>query len=121
MEDFVSIDIAKVLKEKGFNIPCVKHCINGQVYISPYSNAYNYECEETIYVPTISQVFKWLKDKFFLHISQKPYPYEDGLMWMYEIRKFNEYSVSIMANKTGFVEEEAAALAGIKYVLDYLI
>ena len=78
------------------------------------------DCDEII-APTISQVLKWLRDKFFLHISQKPYPCEDGLMWMYEIRKINKYIVFVVVNKTGFVTEEEASVAGIKYSLDNLI
>ena len=42
-------------------------------------------------------------------------------MWLYEIRKFNESISVVVANKTGFIKEEQATLAGIEYVLDNLI
>ena len=42
-------------------------------------------------------------------------------MWLYEIRKFNEYKSVVVANKTGFIKEEQANIAGIKCVLDNLI
>lgn len=71
--------------------------------------------------PTISQVLKWLREKYSIHISTKPYPCEDGLMWLYEIRKFSKYISAVVANKTGFIKEEQAALAGIEYILDNLI
>ena len=71
--------------------------------------------------PTIEQVLKWLREKFFIHISTKPYPCEDGIMWMYEIRKFSQYATFILANKTGFAKEEQAALAGIERVIDNFI
>lgn len=71
--------------------------------------------------PTISQVLKYLREKYSIHISTKPYPCEDGLMWHYEIRKFNQYISAVVANKTGFTKEEYAALDGIEYVLDNLI
>lgn len=138
MEDFVPFDLAKKLKEKGFTCkyPFAMYnelgsycplttssdsvtCESGYKYISCYD--YNDFDENDFIAPTISQVLKWLRDKFFLHISQKPYPCEDGLMWMYEIRKFNKNIVFVIANKTGFVEEEQAAIAGIEYVLDNLI
>ena len=114
MEDFVSINIAKVLKEKGFNRPCVKHCINGQIYISPYSNAYNYECKETVNIPTISQVFKWLREEKDYHVSI----YYNGL-YGYEV-------ICISNEAFGGAEEtydtyEEAAFDGIEYVLDNLI
>lgn len=77
--------------------------------------------ERDFIAPTISQVLKWLRDEFSLHISQKPYACKDGLMWMYEIRKFNKRIVFVIANKTGFVEEEEASLAGIEHAIDNLI
>lgn len=79
------------------------------------------DTEYCVDAPTISQVLKWLRENHNLHISTKPYPCEDGLMWMYEVRKFSSVLVCVVANKTGFQEPEQAALAGIDYVLDNLI
>lgn len=125
MEDFVTFEIAKKLKNLGFeestyhyyNIDDIRYCRDD--YPSNHNGDPLREFE--ISAPTISQALKWLRDKFFLHISQKPYACKDGLMWMYEIRKFNKRIVLVIANKTGFVEEEEASLAGIEYVLDNLI
>ena len=134
MEDFVTSEIAKKLKEKGFREECfARYYCSDKAYFE--ENSYNPNTESIFYcynndedlgrfyidAPTISQVLKWLRDKFFLHITQKPYPCEDGLMWMYEIRKFNKNIVFVIANKTGFVKEEQASIAGIDYVLDNLI
>lgn len=138
MEDFVPFEIAKKLKEKGFTceipfamyneIACFYFLTTAAPYIVcasgfKYREYYNYEdFDEHDYVaPTISQVLKWFRKKYSIHISTKPYSCEDGLMWLYEIRKFNKNIVFVMANKTGFVEEEQASIAGIAYVLDNLI
>ena len=133
MEDFVSFEIAKKLKEKGFREECLCHYVDEDLYYnieSPIANNqlwFSHNKFDNIWhrdnydAPTISQVLKWLRDKFFLHISQKPYPCEDGLMWMYEIRKINKYIVFVVANKTGFVTEEEASDAGIEFVLNNLI
>ena len=133
MEDLVILEMAKKLKEKGFREECLCHYVgkdlvyniespiaNNQFWFShnKYDNIWH---RDNVDAPTISQVLKWLRDKFFLHISQKPYPCEDGLMWMYEIRKINKYIVFVIVNKTGFVTEEEASVAGIKYSLDNLI
>ena len=133
MEDFVPLKLAQKLKEKGFKEECLCHYIgedlfsniespiaNNQFWFShnKYDNIWH---RDNVDAPTIPQVLKWLRDKFFLHISQKPYPCEDGLMWMYEIRKINKYIVFVIVNKTGFVTEEEASVAGIKYSLDNLI
>ena len=138
MSDFVNFKLAKKLKEKGVSceMPFAMYNEIARLHLlttaAPYNvcdsgfkcrEYYDYEdFDEHDYVaPTISQVLKWLRDKFSLHISQKPYACKDGLMWMYEIRKFNKHIVFVIANETGFVEEEEASLAGIVHAIDNLI
>lgn len=124
MEDFVSFEIAKKLKRKEFNEGCYKYYEDKELKWSnsPWlETRYNDYLPHITAAPTISQVLKWLRKEKRLHISQKPYPCEDGLMWMYEIRKFNKHIVFVVANKTGFVEAEEASLAGIEYAIDNLI
>ena len=135
--EFVNFEIAKRLKEKGFtyNEPFAVYNESG-VFHKLYSSAnfttdydvnfrefYDYDdFDERDYIcPTISQVLKWLREQHHIHVSTKPYPCEDGAMWLYEIRKFNKYITIVEANKTGFIREEESALAGIEYVLDNLI
>ena len=105
MEDLVSNEITKKLIEKGFPI----------LY---YTNS---KMERKPFDPTIYEALKWLREEYSIHISTKPYPCEDGLMWLYEIRKFSKYISAVVANKTGFIKEEQASVAGIEYVLDNLI
>lgn len=124
--DFVPFELALKLKEKGFNVPfyfyyrtddkSLHHVniTNPLVYCDKID-------DEVVIAPTISQVLKWLREKYSTHISTKPYPCEDGIMWLYEIRKFNKYKSVVVANKTGFIKEEQANIAGIKCVLDNLI
>ena len=120
-EDFVPFELAVKLKEKGFNYPCIGHYFNNQLYIAHYQNAFHSDKNETFDAPAISQVLKWLRERYFIHISTKPYPCEDGIMWAYEIRKFSEYISAVVAKKAGFIKEEQAAVAGIECVLDNLI
>jgi hypothetical protein len=88
--NFVTFEISKKVKEKGFPL----------VY----------------YIPTISQVLKWLRDEKKLHIVI-PASFDEGYWW--EVRDFNreisEYS------DIEYTSYEQAALAGIEYVLDNLI
>ena len=127
--EFVGFELAKKLEEKGFP----QHWSDDD-YITEneeyechfevgthYNRCFIPEHLPTIAAPTISQVLKWLRENYKLHISTKPYPCEDGLMWMFEIRKFSSVLVCVVANKTGFQEPEIATLAGIDYVLDNLI
>lgn len=129
-EDFVTYELAVKLKDKGY--PQVKknslamYSEEGEWFsLAKTLDDFEYSFEDfddkDCVSPTISQVLKRLREKYFIHISTKPYPCEDGIMWLYEIRKFNESISVVVANKTGFIKEEQAALAGIEYVLDNLI
>jgi 5'(3')-deoxyribonucleotidase len=124
--EFVNFELAKKLKDLGYNVPffffyrtddqLLHHAMVGEPLV--YGK---YVDNEVVIAPTISQILKWLSEKYSIHISTKPYPCEDGLMWLYEIRKFNEYISIVKVNKTGFIKEEQAALDGIEYTLDNLI
>lgn len=130
--EFVSFEIATKLKEKGY--PQSPDYFNYSSYydwdglrkIHSLCNASvwfdsNISRDNIYFAPTISQVLKWLREQHSIHVSTKPYPCEDGAMWLYEIRKFNKYISIVEANKTGFTREEHAALAGIEHVLDNMI
>lgn len=128
MEDFVPYKLAKKLKEKGFeqgfNIFGYRLIYSDEETIKFISDIGAYESDyfgENISLPAIPQVLKWLRENHKLHISTKPYPCEDGLMWLYEVRKFSSVLVCVVANKTGYQEPEIATLAGIDYILDNLI
>lgn len=110
-EDFVPYELAVKLNEKGFDYE-TRDIYERNTLACRY---------EDVPKPTISQVLKWLRENHKLHISTKPYPCEDGLMWMYEVRKFSSVLVCVVVNKTGFYEPEQAAIAGIEYCLDNLI
>ena len=125
-EYFIPYELAVKLKEKGFDVPFYFYYRTDDKYLhhamvtKPLVYCDKID-DEVVCAPTISQVLKQLREKYSIHISTKPYPCEDGIMWMYEIRKFSIYKSVVVANKTGFVEEERAAVAGIECVLDNLI
>ena len=92
-EDFVTVEISKKVKEKGF--PLVD------------------------YIPTISQVLKWLRKEKKIHIG---FGYSPRKKWRHVVmylddRFYNKPTLTV----DGFLEIEQAALAGIEYVLDNLI
>ena len=128
MEDFVPYELAVKLEQKGFkqgyNIFGYRPIFSDETTIRFISDIGAYENEyfgENIAAPTISQVLKWLRENNKLHISTKPYPCEDGVMWEYGIRSFSPVLVCVIVNKTGFQKPEQAALAGIEHVIDNLI
>ena len=103
-EDFVSYEIAKKLKEKGFEW-CKVTTYN------PKTKVRNNHIE-----PTISQVLKWLREEKKLHIV---IDYNNPSLWSYVLYRFGEGYM----NKIGedFNSYEQAVLAGIEYILDNLI
>lgn len=125
-EDFVSFKIAKKLKEKGFNKPCVatydKDGMLGYNYVQPTSiRAVGFdEClvyhNDCVMAPTISQVLKWLREEKAISVEPLATPYN---CWFYMIKCKGEIKVTYTGNK--YKTYEAAAIAGIEYVPHYLM
>ena len=138
MEDFVTFELAKKLKEKGFNEICfnyyepLKHCIN-QIN-TPWTNKIG-EPFGVITAPTIFQVLKWLRREKGLFVTinigycyetdVKPFPTNPKMepilkgyyYGIWELDNLNDKN----AHSEYFESPELAAIAGIKYVLDNLI
>lgn len=125
MEDFVTFELAKKLKEKGFpqspdyfnyssyydwdGLRKIHSLSNASVWFDP-----NISRDNIYFAPTISQVLKWLRKEKDYHVSI----YYNGLYG---------YDVICISNEAfGGADEtydtyEEAALAGIEYVLNNLI
>lgn len=139
MEDFVTFEIAKKLKEKGFREECFAYytseytLYNNLVVLcddkylevaeidytesltsnnSVRENKYNNICD----APTISQVLKWLREEKKIHICVD---FDGDMNWYYQIAIYG--STDIAADGYGYNDYELSALAGIEYVLDNLI
>lgn len=129
MEDFVTFEIAKKLKEKGFREYCI-----AQVELDN-TISFNYvfdnnlrtvlkchnKLEPYVDAPTIYQVLKWLRKEKKLHIElwvtgKRP------IEWHHTIHTLN-HSGNTQGWSSGEVCDsyEQAALAGIEYVLNNLI
>ena len=128
--EFVSFEIAKKLKEKGFKEPCFATYDNdgmlGYVYYQPqriHAISFDdclYYGNDVVVAPTISQVLKWLRNEKEIYCLPH---FEQGIdMWLFCIERplagteFAEYISESIYNTY-----EDAAIAGIEYVLDNLI
>lgn len=121
-EDFVPFELAIKLKEKGFNEPCYGYyhrdggddsfelCGNGDC---DFLNSKN---KHRIAAPTISQVLKWLRNTYNLHVET--YPCGLG-MWKFLVTNITTLEERALCDK--YTSSEQASLAGISYVLDNLI
>lgn len=110
MEDFVTYQITKKLKEKGFPIKCKEIIYGDNGLFAPTT-------------PTIEQVLKWFREEKNIHLiveiadSGWYYTLYPNVRWEDGKLKSDKYIMSFK-NKNSY---EEAALAGIEYVLDKLI
>lgn len=123
MKDFVSFELAKKLKEKGYpqktfgGYDMVGACYykDGRFYKDGCVANVNdcYTC------PEIHQVLKWLREEKKIHVA---IGYSGETEWRYVIVFLGDkYFENPNIIHKHFNSYESAALAGIEYILDKLI
>lgn len=126
MEDFVPFEIAKKLKEKGFQEKCLLHHEssidtydrpNQELDYSDFLKCFNEgNSIGLIDAPTISQVLKWLREKKEIIVIPL---YSINTSWwscvVFNADSLDPHELSSLSNSY-----EQAALAGIEYVIDNL-
>ena len=117
-ENYVSFETAKLLGEKGFDIPCGQAYFKGSLV--DYT-MYGFCNGELLDCPSQSLALKWLREVHSLHITIKPYITEEGIMYLFEIYKLEAKKFTLIKSKTGFEKCEEAAESAIKYCLENLI
>ena len=140
MEDFVTFETAKKLKEKGFREDCIAyyHTDGELLYNRDQYRGGDYKsllrsynslpknpigCEQ-IDAPTISQVLKWLREEKLILIGLSPmqeYDCNEIIEWCCTIFKANKQGGLSWQEEFYYQSYEHASLAGIEYVLDNLI
>lgn len=134
MEDFVTFELAKKLKEKGFpqrpdyfnyssyydwdGLRKIHSLTNASVWFDP-----NISRNNIYFAPTISQVLKWLREEKKIHVMIDIWKVDFNgttYKWGYDI--VNLITTHVDGCDTQCANGyEQAALAGIEYVLDNLI
>ena len=118
-EAYVSLEVAKLLKEKGFDIPLKT----------------NYISENTYYLmPTHQMALAWLREKYQIYITVQPClheTYEHGTpTGLYETMKHeptvgkwddNGWDIDVDFETKEYLNYEDATEAAIKYTLENLI
>jgi hypothetical protein len=123
MEEFVTFEIAKKLKEKGFignghiGCCCGFYCEEGFDINIVYDDLDNSEllCNEYLR-PTITQALKWLREEHKLHVC---IDLDHEKNWFYFIQGINNNFEYI--DEFEYSSYEDAAISGIGYVLNELI
>lgn len=118
-EDYVSFEVAKLLKEKGFDQDCATYYLDGQVW-RHYHGEVIPKGKQIYAAPTQAMAMKWLREAHNIHIVLSP-----------NKRMGNLYSNIIFTNENGelqpqpcnffFATYEQACEAAIKYCLENLI
>ena len=117
VEDYVSFEVAKLLKEKGFNIPCDYAYNNKASYFEVDRSNFD---EVYCFRPSLAMTMKWLREAHRLKINTW---YENTLRnghyetWNSEV--CDEYDDLYYLGHYDTYEE--ACEAGIKYCLTNLI
>lgn len=114
-EDYVSFEVAKLLKEKGFEGICdYAYSNKGNYFEVDRSNFDEVYCLR----PTLQMAMKWLRKVHSLHI-QINYMY--GAYQEYDYVVINTFSGIRCHKPISFSSYEEAVEVGIKYVLENLI
>ena len=114
-EDYVSYNIAKLLKEKGFNWDCKTK----KFYPEP---DYDQESPNGVYAPTLQMVMKWLREEKDVQIEITIVgigPWEKPTKWSYGFRCQTKDVID--RRNADFSSYEEAAEAAIKHCLENLI
>ena len=121
-EDYVSFEVAKMLKEKGFNENCyASYNGNGKLYKfdeevddnTPYwSNA-----------PTLQMAMKWLREvhNIFICINMVGNGDDSYVLFTYNIYQNKNYKLIFGSNIPKYNSYEEAVEEALKYCLENLI
>ena len=123
-EDYVSFEVAKLLREKGFEGDCnaTYGMMKGELNVNNHSssNGGNLRC----LAPTLQMTMKWLREVHDLHIIAYPWKADKekkAFHWCCQVYKsFNLLGCEKYKNETCRSYEEAVE-AAIKYCLTNLI
>ena len=131
-EDYVSFEIAKLLKEKGFDENCSRSYVKDKLAVSQgfnnsyYTTMYSDASYRPVSAPTLQMAMKWLRENF----NMDPVTYATSIGWYFEVFDLTQrditgcallYQVGIPSKECTFDTYEEACEAGIMYCLENLI
>ena len=125
-EDYVSFEVAKLLKEKGFDEPCYSSYKKGVFSLDSYMMTNVEFNNNAVSAPTLQIAMKWLREVHKLYIElvlNQDIEYEDAVIENYYF--FNVSRIDRFTNEGGdyksYKSYEEACEAAIKYCLTNLI
>ena len=125
-EDYVSFEVAKLLKEKGFDEPC--ECFydtenNDASIVNGWMDISNSELEEREFVcysaPTHQMAMKWLREVHKIYIVISPISGKGYGAILCDVGDFDDFNY--IGETDYFFHPEEAVEAALKYSLENLI
>jgi hypothetical protein len=123
-EDYVSFEVAKLLKEKGFDEYCPESYFKMDKTLKK-SGFSEWEMVNEIKAPTQSLAMKWLREVHKLSVRPRYEEVEDErervyYFWFFDILSMSPYK-TLVEIEQGYLTYEEACEAAIKYCLENLI
>jgi len=117
-EQYVSFETAKILKKKGFNIPCwhYYHTSKLEHYFRKVTNK-GWATSGNISAPSQSLTMKWLREVYDIDIIIGPHKEVNTWVYQSHLCKNREYLFSMEFGDT----YESCVEAAIQYCLEHLI
>jgi len=123
-EDYCSYEVAKLLKEKGFDEPCFYYYKDGVLMFSPFLKGRNSYHTDTYSAPTHQMAMKWLREVHKLTFIISPQWVEGDMRnpyrWYWEVKGLKDITTDVYSNPLCDSYEEAVE-AALKYSLENLI
>lgn len=126
-EDYCSYEVAKLLKEKGFNWDCITYYVdskpNNVQYSMLFENNTSWE-ERCCSAPTHQMAMKWLREKYNIYINIQPdFPSDKDykMCWLWSTNTLHENCISMEGYGCYIETYEEAVEAALKYTLENLI
>ena len=125
-EDYVSAEVARLLKEKGFNQPlltfyvCVDNNYSNEVGVMAFTDD-TIENNSDLYVlaPTLQMAMKWLRETHNLFVDiYYDYDFREG--YKFSIHKLTK-GTTLETHNENYSTYEQACDKAIKYCLENLI
>jgi len=122
MSFFVDYELAKELREKGFNMPCLgfylinRFCFNDELDDGCNQSDYSINSQldsHFVAAPTIDQVIEWLIEKYDTHIFTE----YDNFLQSWHALKHDIYFNDTEYVASNFKTRKEAQLSGIKHAL----
>lgn len=128
-EDYVSFEVAKLLKEKGFDERCFSfYWSDGSLDANSHDKKTNLRnsTSSNPVAPTLQMAMKWLRENFNIN----PVPYALSLGWAFDIFDLSNrditgckkiFSMDLPSKSECYNSYEEACEAAIRYTLENLI